>query len=93
MKYPQYTLEARRHIAEIYSYIKNQNPSAATGVVVRIHLTIRSVGLFPRMGRISAARNTYELLVKGLPYVIVYELNQKRTEVIILGIFHGAQDR
>jgi len=93
MKGPQYTLEARRHIAEIYLYIKNQNPSAAVGVVVRIHLTARAVSLFPRMGRVSATRNTYELLVKGLPYVIVYELNRKRNEVVILGVFHGAQDR
>ncbi|OGG53650.1 hypothetical protein A2851_02050 [Candidatus Kaiserbacteria bacterium RIFCSPHIGHO2_01_FULL_53_29] len=93
MKDPQYTLEARRHIAEIYSYIKDQNPSAAVGVVVRIHLTVRSLGLFPRMGRIGSAPRTYELLVKGLPFVIVYELRRGKGEVIILGIFHGAQDR
>ena len=63
MKNPQCTLEARRHIAEIYSYIKNKNPLAAAGVVIRIRLTVRSVGLFPRMGRVSAARNTHELLI------------------------------
>lgn len=93
MKGPQYTLEARRHVAEIYTYVKGRNPSAAVGIVVRIHLTVRSIGLFPRMGRIGAARNTHELLVKGLPYVIVYELSRKGREVVILGIFHGAQDR
>ncbi len=93
MKDPRYTLEARRHIAEIYAHIKLHNPLAAVGVIVRIQLAARSLGLFPRMGRVGIAPNTHELLVKGLPYVIVYELRQKENEIIILGVFHGAQKR
>jgi hypothetical protein len=32
-------------------------------------------------------------VVKGLPYVIVHEIDTQRDEVIVLGVFHGAQDR
>lgn len=93
MKDPRYTLEARRHIAEIYAYVKERNSSAAVGVIVRIHLAVRSIGLFPHMGRVGSAPNTYELVVKGLPYVIVYELRRKGNEIVILAVFHGARDR
>ena len=31
--------------------------------------------------------------VVGLPYIIVYEVDDAANEVAIIGIFHGAQDR
>ena len=93
MRDPRYTLSARRHIAEIYTYIKKRNPSAAVGIVVRIRRAVRSLCLFPRMGRIGSVPNTYQLLVKGLPYVIVYELRRRGTEAVILAVFHGARER
>jgi hypothetical protein len=36
---------------------------------------------------------TLEWSVKGLPYVIVHELHFETNEVVVLGVFHGAQDR
>ena len=89
----RFTLEARRHISEIYIYIEGRNPPAASRVVVALRVAARLIGLFPHIGRVGRARSTYELSVKGLPYIIVYELRRKGKEVWILGIFHGAQDR
>jgi plasmid stabilization system protein ParE len=37
--------------------------------------------------------NALEWVVKGLPYIIVYEINEPRNEVVILAVFHGRQDR
>jgi hypothetical protein len=31
--------------------------------------------------------------VVGLPYVIVYEIDEANQEVAIIAVFHGAQDR
>jgi hypothetical protein len=45
------------------------------------------------MGRAGTAPGTYEWAVKGLPYLIVYELAADRDALIVLGVFHGAQDR
>lgn len=46
---------------------------------------------FPRMGHTGRVAGTYEWVVRGLPYIIVYQADA--TEVLILGVFHGAQDR
>jgi hypothetical protein len=31
--------------------------------------------------------------VQGLPYIIVHEIDERNDEIIVLGIFHGAQQR
>ena len=37
---------------------------------------------------------TYEWVVRGLPYIVVYDISLgDKDEVVILGVFHGAQDR
>ena len=93
MTKPQYSLEARANIAGINAYIKARNPAAAVAVIARIRLTVRSLAMFPRMGHPGIVRNTYEITVRGLPYVIVYELKRKGRDILILGVFHGARDR
>jgi plasmid stabilization system protein ParE len=34
---------------------------------------------------------THELV--EAPYIIVYEVHEERDEIVVLSIFHGAQDR
>ena len=48
-----------------------------------------------RFGRSAVCRasGTYEWAVVGLPYIIVYELNEAADEVAIIAVFHGSQDR
>jgi toxin ParE1/3/4 len=36
---------------------------------------------------------THEWTVPGLPYIIVHEVNKESEEIVVLGAFHGAQDR
>ena len=45
------------------------------------------------MGHDGRVRGTYEWVVVGLPYVIVYEVIDAADEVAIIAIFHCAQDR
>lgn len=87
----RFTVEARGHIAAIYSYIRDRNPAAATQVVARIRLAAERLTELPRMGHAGRVAGTYEWVVRGLPYIIVYQADA--TEVLILGVFHGAQDR
>jgi toxin ParE1/3/4 len=77
----------------IYEYIKERNPRAATEVVARIRLAADRLGRLPHMGYIGRARGTFEWVVVGLPYIIVYEINEAADEVAVLAVFHGAQDR
>ena len=86
--------EARRHVAEIYEYISERNPVAATQVVARIRLAAARLTEFPRMGRAGRVAGTHEWVVRGLPYIIVYEVGTiDPDELVILGIFHAAQNR
>ena len=90
----RYTVEAREHIAAIYNYVGDRSPAAATQVAVRIRLAAEWLTEFPRMGRIGRVPGTHEWVVRGLPYIIVYEIGViDPDEVLILAVFHAAQNR
>jgi toxin ParE1/3/4 len=90
----RYTAQAREHIASIYRYIRDRNPVAATEVVARIRLAAERLAEFPRVGHAGRVAGTHEWVVRGLPHIIVYQLGAADSdEVLILGVFHGAQDR
>lgn len=90
----RFTAEAREHIAAIYGYIRDRNPVAATQVVARIRFAAEQLAEFPRMGHIGRVPGTYEWVVRGLPYIIVYQTGASDPdEVLVLGIFHAAKDR
>ena len=89
-----YTTQARQHIAAIFSYIADRNPVAATQVVARIRQAAERLAEFPRMGHAGRVAGTHEWVVRGLPYIIVYQAGAADAdEVLILGVFHAAQDR
>jgi plasmid stabilization system protein ParE len=90
----RYTAQAREHIAAIHQYIDERNPIAATQVVARIRLAAERLTEFPRMGHVGRVSGTHEWVVSGLPYIIVYEIGvPDPDEVVVLGVFHGAQNR
>jgi plasmid stabilization system protein ParE len=89
----RYTLEAIGHMDTIHSYIEARNPEAARRVIERIRTAAEQLGEFPHIGHLGLVTGTCEWAVRGLPYIIVHELNAQANEVVVLGIFHGAQDR
>jgi toxin ParE1/3/4 len=44
------------------------------------------------MGRAGRDEGTREWVVPRLPYMVVYEVDEDRNEVIVIAVFHGAQD-
>jgi len=89
----RYTIDALLHIAAIHAYIDERNPAAAVRVLTRIRAAIDRLGEHPRIGHGGAAAGTFEWVVTGLPYIIVHEPNETVNEVVILGVYHGAQLR
>jgi plasmid stabilization system protein ParE len=89
----RYTIDALLHIAALHTYIDERNPVAATRVVARIRAAAERLGEFPLSGRAGALTGTREWVVHGLPYIIVHEVNETAYEVVILGVYHGAQLR
>ena len=45
------------------------------------------------MGHVGRAPGTYEWVVPGLPYILVYEVHDADNLVAVAAVFHGAQDR
>ena len=45
------------------------------------------------MGRSGEQPGTREWVVQGSPYIAVYQVDASTGEILILGVFHGAQDR
>jgi toxin ParE1/3/4 len=46
--------------------------------------------MFPASGRIEAAKGTREIVVTGLPYIVVYRIGE--SSVYIIGVFHCSED-
>jgi toxin ParE1/3/4 len=89
----RFTLEALDHIAGIHFYIETRSRRAATRIVARIFAEAERIGDFPQIGRVGVVPGTHEWTVTGLPYVIVHELDSEQDQVVVLGVFHGAQHR
>jgi toxin ParE1/3/4 len=85
---------ARRQLDNSHDYIHKRNPEAATRVIGRIRQSANRLLDFPNLGPHGLVAGTHELIVVGLPYIIVYRAAKDRDEAIeILGIYHSAQDR
>jgi toxin ParE1/3/4 len=89
----RFTLEALAHIDAIRLYIARRSPAAATRITSRIFAETDRLGEFPELGHVGIVPGTFEWTISGLPFVIVYQLDIDKNEIIILGVYHGALDR
>ena len=81
---------ARADMHEIARFISADNPIAAARVEARVYEAMDKLAFMPtaRAGRIVG---TFEKPVRGLPYIIAFELPDKET-LRVLRIIHGARD-
>jgi toxin ParE1/3/4 len=90
----RYSRRARRQLDNIHTYLQERDSVAATRVVARIQRSISLLLDFPRLAPHGLVAGTRELVVVGLPYIVVYRLaNDDETVIEILGVYHSAQDR
>jgi plasmid stabilization system protein ParE len=90
----RYTVDAQRHLASIQQFIVEQSPAASRAVGSRIRLALEMLCDFPDAGRPGQIEGTKEWVVRGMPYIVVYEILRERPdELVVLGVFHGAQER
>jgi toxin ParE1/3/4 len=62
-------------------------------VIARILESAERLERFPYMGHAGIVPGTFEWVVPGLPYIIVYEVLTADDLVAVTAVFHGAQDR
>ena len=84
---------AESHIAGMRDYLRARGAGAtARRYSIAIRAALELLSHFPRFGHPGIATGTYEWVVRETPYILVYELSG-RDELMVLGVFHGAQDR
>ena len=87
----RYTARALGHLEDIRSYLLERNPEAASQVLGRIGAAVALLREFPYLGHETAVPGARVIIAAGLPYLVVYGM--KGDEIIILGVFHAAQDK
>lgn len=87
----RYTTRALGHLEDIRAYLLERDPEAAVKVLGRIGAAIALLREFPYLGHETAVPGARVIVAAGLPYLVVYGI--KDNNVIILGVFHAAQDK
>ena len=82
---------ALSELDRVHEYISQENPKAAKRVFMQIQEAGERLRQFPQSGRPVHVRGTREVVVTGLPFLIVYRIT--RDSVEMLRIFHTSQDR
>ena len=85
--------DANDDLGKLFAWIAKKNPTAAYNMVARIatHAVRLSVPGFAEMGRAGHVESTRELVEP--PYVVVYKIFEKRSEIVIIAVFHVRQGR
>jgi toxin ParE1/3/4 len=84
---------ARLQVLSIREYVGKRNPAAAKRIGAALRAAVGLLKDLPNSGRAGSLQGTREWIVRGLPYIIVYEVFEERGELHILGVFHQAQKR
>lgn len=84
---------AYHDLEQIHAWIAKDRPRTADAVVERILKSIDLLESFPLIGRAGRVSDTRELVVGGLPYIAVYRVDKEAEEVLVIAVFHAAQDR
>lgn len=85
-----WTEPARADLVFLLDHIAADNPQAARRIRKRIVAAARSLHEFPMRGRPGRIEQTRELVLPGLPWLLVYRLTRGAVE--ILTVIHGARD-
>ena len=86
----RWTEPAARDLTTICDYIEEHNGKVmARRVALSVYERVGGLENFPETGRGGRRAGTRELVVTGLPYVVIYRVRHDAIE--ILRILHGAQ--
>ena len=86
----RWTAPAAQDLEDIALYIQRDSESGAMAVAKALFDAANPLDLLPSRGRVGRIPGTRELVVPGLPYIILYEVGQAAVQ--ILHIYHGARD-
>jgi addiction module RelE/StbE family toxin len=86
----RWTSPATQDLEDIVFYIQKDSEDSARTVARTLYDAANSLDFLPSRGRAGRIIGTRELVIPGLPYIIVYEVMD--TAVQIHHIYHGARN-
>ncbi len=91
----RFSARARAQLLAIEKYLRDEaGRGIARSVGIRIYEAAEILRHFPHAGKLGTVAGTREWVVRGYPYVIVYEFREAAPgRVTILGVFHCRQNR
>lgn len=87
----RWTPVAASDLDQIKDYLIERHPDLAQPTVVKLYAAVLSLKRMPNRGRPGRERNTRELVLAPMPYIVAYRVRGDAVE--ILHIHHGARDR
>jgi toxin ParE1/3/4 len=82
----RWTEGANGNLDQVEEYIAQDNPPSAIATVNKIIETAQILTDYPTIGKRGRERGTRELVVAGLPYIVIYAV--QREELVILRVLH-----
>ena len=89
----EFTVAAIAELDSIHDHIAQQRPAAALHVSGQIKAAALRLSEFPFIGSAGVQQGTREWVVRGLPYILVYKVDEETDTLLVLNVFHGARDR
>jgi toxin ParE1/3/4 len=83
---PQFHSQLRQE----YIYIRERNPQAAKKVRKCILESVRRLGDYPMSGRAWRLKKSFELVIPGLSYIVIYDIVGDKVRV--LALFHTSRN-
>lgn len=84
---------AEADLDRIEEYIRHEsNPTVAIDVVLNVMDTVEAIlPDHPNAGRIGRVKTTRELVIDGIPFIVIYRVMNTLRQVQILRVLHDAQ--
>jgi plasmid stabilization system protein ParE len=83
----RYSARAHAQLIAISDYIHERNPNAAARVGEAIREAAELLRYFPYAAQVGRSPGTREWVVRGLPYIIVYEVNAEANALLSWAYF------
>ncbi len=84
---------ARDELNDIFEWIAKDSPGAARRLIRRIEekIGLLAVPNLAYLGRPGLVEGTRELIEN--PYIIIYKVDERSREIVVISVVHGARDR
>jgi toxin ParE1/3/4 len=85
----RWSSRAQRHLTSLTNFVALESPKTALKILSQIEKSVENLPEFPNMGKTGRLKNTRELIIQNLPYIISYTIFEDT--IWILAIMHTSR--